>query len=64
MPNISMCSNEKYERKKDCHRYTANPSIYQGYGEFKEDGCEYFMANYNYLKRDKYAKNNPSKSGK
>lgn len=43
MPDISMCSNEACERKKDCYRYVAIPSSWQSYMQFDEKDCQHFM---------------------
>ena len=45
MPDIAMCQNEKCSRRKDCYRYTANPSVYQTYSDFNEKDCKYFYTN-------------------
>lgn len=36
MPNISMCQNDKCEKKETCYRYKAEPNQhYQSYALFK-----------------------------
>lgn len=37
MPDITMCFNADCDRKHDCYRYMARPSLYQSYSEFSED---------------------------
>ncbi len=43
MPDISMCNNEKCDKKNKCYRYMAIPSSWQAYSNFDEKDCEYFM---------------------
>ena len=47
MPDISMCKNEDCDRKNQCFRYTAIPSIYQAYCSFKSKNCKYFIRDEN-----------------
>lgn len=47
MPDITMCLNEKCEKRNACHRFTAIPSTRQSYAMFGKDGnCENFMPIY------------------
>lgn len=46
--DISMCTDHHCPVKETCLRYTATPSMYQSYADFKaedEKGCEYFWDN-------------------
>ena len=43
MPDISMCNNDKCNKKSDCYRYCAIPSSWQSYAHFDEVDCQYFM---------------------
>ena len=46
MPDISMCMNEKCEKKDKCYRYTATPDEYwQPYCLFDEKDCTHFWDN-------------------
>ena len=46
MPDISMCSNMKCEKRNTCYRFLATPTPnWQTYGVFKPDDkgeCEYY----------------------
>ncbi len=47
MPDISMCRNEECEKNKRCYRFTAPPSTWQSYSDFKPDDkgeCKFFMS--------------------
>lgn len=48
MPDITMCLNEKCERKEVCHRFTALPNTsYQSYAMFGKEGqCNSFLPVY------------------
>ena len=35
MPGIAMCQNEDCQAKRQCYRYTAKPSYWQAYHDFK-----------------------------
>lgn len=39
MPDISMCTNKKCEKKHQCYRYMAKPSWRQSYSAF-ENSCK------------------------
>ena len=43
MPDISMCNNEKCDKKNECYRYMAIPNSWQSYADFDEKDCGYFM---------------------
>ena len=44
MPDISMCSNAKCDKKNKCYRYMAIPNPFrQSYADFDEKDCGYFM---------------------
>lgn len=52
MPDISMCNNATCPFKEQCYRFTAKPSNWQSYADFKphtnenEDmECDYFWDN-------------------
>jgi hypothetical protein len=48
MPDITMCTNSKCEKKDKCYRYTAKPNQNrQSYcGFINKDGkCEHFISN-------------------
>jgi hypothetical protein len=44
MPDITMCNNDKCNKRESCYRFTATPSHYgQSYCNFSESGCEYYI---------------------
>jgi hypothetical protein len=46
MPDITLCSNDTCERRKECNRFTSKPdSHWQSYIRFEEKDCEYFITN-------------------
>jgi len=43
MPDITMCQDNKCDKRKKCYRYTAEPSEYQSYFiEPPKKPCEYY----------------------
>lgn len=44
MPDISMCENDKCEKRKNCYRFRAKPSSWQTYSDFEADNCEFFWS--------------------
>jgi len=46
MPDISMCFNEKCEKRHTCYRFIATPNkFWQSYGTFSPDkngNCDYY----------------------
>ena len=45
MPDITLCSNEKCPRRRDCYRHEARPSPMQSSDEFKpaaNGACAFF----------------------
>lgn len=42
MPDITMCLNEKCDRRKSCYRYIAKPDRYQSYSMFLNENCDYY----------------------
>ncbi len=43
MVDVAMCQNEKCSDKNNCYRYLAKPSLWQSYGLFNHNSCEYFI---------------------
>ena len=45
MPDITMCRNEECNRRNECYRFVAKPSLRQSYCLFPEQGdeCKYFV---------------------
>ena len=41
MPDFSMCASKNCEKRKQCYRATAKPSIYQSWSDFYDD-CKKF----------------------
>lgn len=50
MPDITMCTSNKCELRKDCYRHEATPSLMQSYFVLPDDDvsenkdCEYFLS--------------------
>ena len=42
MPDISMCRQNKCDKKDTCYRYTTKPSAWQTFAEFNHKNCEYY----------------------